>query len=499
MLMAYLTLATGLLISAVAIFYSVAGLISIFSAAPIAIIIMGTVLEVSKLVATVWIKQNWTVAPRLLKAYLLSAVAILMLITSMGIFGFLSKAHSDQTLVSGDVQSKIAVYDERIKTSKDNIEASRKALQQMDMAVDQVMSRSTTETGADKAVALRRTQAKERSRLQAEIAAEQKIITQQQELRAPIAAEVRKVEAEVGPIKYIASFIYGDNPDANVLEKAVTWVIILIVVVFDPLAVMLLLASQYSFGLLRRKDDVVPITQDMMDETNRLVKDVGVDLDNPLPDDLEEWFEHAHAVAKSIDNGTYQAPGYEPDDGPLTDDQIKQIREIAGIDLPTGEVIVKTSLFPDVEEEFPFKGKGLPPSMPLTASYMQPKEVDPVVETNPLAMDERPGDYVELPETTITHTANGMIIEDSAGTQEIPTYNLAELKNMIDQYGYTIENGTAKIHGVEVPESVLASLLDAGYVQNEEQKESGQWSKILNKAITEEEYLKAVRQNNKEA
>ena len=136
-----------------------------------------------------------------------TAVIVLMLITSMGIFGFLSKAHSDQSLVSGDVMSKIAVYDEKIKTAKDNIDANRKALKQMDEAVDQVMARSTTEGGADKAVAIRRGQAKERARLQAEIASEQKIVAQQQELRAPIAAEVRKVEAEVGPIKYIAAFV----------------------------------------------------------------------------------------------------------------------------------------------------------------------------------------------------------------------------------------------------------------------------------------------------
>jgi hypothetical protein len=260
--MAYLTLITGLLISAVAIFYSVAGLTSIFSAAPLAIIIMGTTLEVAKLVATVWLKQNWEIAPRLLKGYLLSAVAILMFITSMGIFGFLSKAHSDQTLVSGDVQSKIAVYDERIKTEKDNIEAARRALTQMDAAVDQTIARSTTEAGAGRAAQLRRQQAKERTQLQKEIADSQKRISALNEERAPIAAEVRKVEAEVGPIKYIASFIYGENPDANLLEKAVTWVIILIVIVFDPLAVMLLLASQYSFGLLKRKpEEVEPETE----------------------------------------------------------------------------------------------------------------------------------------------------------------------------------------------------------------------------------------------
>jgi hypothetical protein len=171
----------------------------------------------------------------------------------MGIFGFLSKAHSDQGLVSGDVQSKIAVYDEQIQTARDNIDANRKALKQMDEAVDQVMGRSIDEKGADKAVALRRAQARERNRLQTEIATEQKTISRISAERAPIAAEVRKVEAEVGPLKYIAKLIYGDSTDTNLLEKAVTWVIILIVLVFDPLAVLLLLASQMSFQWARKE------------------------------------------------------------------------------------------------------------------------------------------------------------------------------------------------------------------------------------------------------
>jgi hypothetical protein len=266
---AWSTLISGLTVSAVAIYYSVAGLVAIFSAAVIPIIVMGVALEISKLAGTVWLKQNWTRAPYFIRAYLLAAIAILMLITSMGIFGFLSKAHSDQSLVSGDVQSRIAIYDEKIKTAKDNIEANRKALRQMDEAVDQVMGRSQDEKGADKAVQLRRNQQKERARLQSEIAAEQKIVSAVSEERAPIAAEVRKVEAEVGPIKYIANFIYGDNPDANILEKAVTWVIIIIVVVFDPLAVILLLASQYSFQWFRKQEEetlVVAETETALEE-----------------------------------------------------------------------------------------------------------------------------------------------------------------------------------------------------------------------------------------
>ena len=284
-LIAYLTLFSGLTISAVAVWYSVAGLVAIFAAAVMPIVIMGIALEVSKLVATVWLKLNWQRAPIFIRTYLLTAIIILMIITSMGIFGFLSKAHSDNSLVSGDVQSRIAIYDEKIKTEKENIEANRKALKQMDEGVDQVLGRSTDEKGADKAVALRRAQQKERTRLQNEISQSQKSIAELNEARAPIAAEVRKVEAEVGPIKYIANFIYGDNPEANVLEKAVTWVIIIIVVVFDPLAVILLLASQYSFQWFRK-------AQEQEEETKE--------------QDVENFFTRGKLVARGLDSDEEQ-------------------------------------------------------------------------------------------------------------------------------------------------------------------------------------------------
>jgi hypothetical protein len=263
MILAWLLLLTGLTISAVAIYYSVVGLTAIFSAAVIPIIIMGSALEVGKLVCASWLKANWERAPRFMKYYMITAVLVLMVITSMGIFGFLSKAHNDQNLVSGDVQSKIAIYDEKIKTAKDNIDANRKALKQMDEAVDQVMGRSSDEKGAEKAVAIRKSQQKERARLQAEITSEQKTISQLSEERAPIAAEVRKVEAEVGPIKYIAKFIYGEHgADENFLEKAVTWIIVLIVVVFDPLAVIMLLAAQMTFGWRNENSDEGKLIQD---------------------------------------------------------------------------------------------------------------------------------------------------------------------------------------------------------------------------------------------
>jgi hypothetical protein len=299
MFLSYFTLLTALSLSMVAAWYSILGLTAIFASAVIPIVIMGTILEVAKVTVTVWLHEYWHRCRLLMKMYLVPAVVMLMVITSMGIFGFLSKAHSDQSLVSGDVLSKIAIYDEKIKTQKDNIEANRKALKQMDEGVDQVLGRSTDEKGADKAVALRKAQQKERSRLQNEILQSQKSIAELTDARAPIAAEVRKVEAEVGPIKYIAAFIYGDNPDANLLERAVRWVIIILVVVFDPLAIMMVLAATESLKWERERR-------------------------------LE--------------------PAYEADDGPLSEEQIEQLRKIAELEQPTGETVAVSKLFDDPGE-----------------------------------------------------------------------------------------------------------------------------------------------------
>ena len=261
MLLSYWILFVALALSTVAAWYSIIGLTAIFASAVVPIVIMGSILEVAKVSVTVWLHEYWDRCRLAMKVYLVPAVAMLMLITSMGIFGFLSKAHSDQSLVSGDVLAKISVYDEKIKTEKDNIDANRRALKQLDEAVDQVMGRSTDEKGADKAVAIRRSQQAERGRLLKEIAESQKRITALNEERAPIAAEVRKVEAEVGPIKYIAALVYGDNPDANLLERAVRWVIIILVVVFDPLAITMVLAATESIKWERRSKNSTPPEQ----------------------------------------------------------------------------------------------------------------------------------------------------------------------------------------------------------------------------------------------
>ena len=255
MLFALITLLSALSLSAIAAYYSVIGLMAIFSASPIPIAIMGGALEFSKLIAASWAYKNWQIAPRFLKYYFTLAVIILMFITSLGIFGYLSKAHSDQNLVSGDVGANIALIDEKIKVERYNIDANRKSIKQMDDAVDQVMVRSTDEKGADKASNLRKAQQKERGRLLNEIETYNKRISSLNEERAPIASEIRKVEAEVGPIKYIAALMYDDTVDSNLLDKAVRFVIILLVVVFDPLAVLLVIAGNFSLRQIAKEKE----------------------------------------------------------------------------------------------------------------------------------------------------------------------------------------------------------------------------------------------------
>ena len=160
------TLLVALSLSTIAAWYSIIGLTAIFAGAVVPIIIMGSVLELAKITTTVWLRKYWKRCTWIMKVYLVPAVIALAVLTSMGIFGFLSKAHMDQGLAGGDSIAKVQILDEKIKTAKDNIEANRKALKQMDEAVDQVMARSDSEKGAEKAVSIRRGQAKERVRLQ---------------------------------------------------------------------------------------------------------------------------------------------------------------------------------------------------------------------------------------------------------------------------------------------------------------------------------------------
>ena len=246
--MIFLTFLTAIALSAVAAYYSVIGLAEIFPGSFWPVVIMGAVLESSKLVTVSWLYRNWHHTGFLLKGYLSVAVTILMLITSMGIFGYLSKAHLEHSSDTSPLQSKVELLQEKIRVERETIEESRKELKQLDAIVDQTVGRSTDEKGLLQAQALRRTQQKDRNRLVSQIEQSQKSIAGNQEVLAPLSVELKKAEADLGPIKYVAALAYGEEAGVGVVEKAVRLVIGLIIVVFDPLAILLLIAGNISLA-----------------------------------------------------------------------------------------------------------------------------------------------------------------------------------------------------------------------------------------------------------
>jgi len=245
-LISYLTLFSGLSISAVAIYYSICGLVSIFPGAVTSIIVMGAVLEISKLVATIWLKRFWNIAPIIIKIYVTTAIIILMAITSLGIYGFLARANMEQSANTGDIQDKIEIINEKMKIQNDIISSAEKSLSQLDTAVDQSISRTNNERGVQRSVNIRKAQKSERDYLLNSINGARKEISSLRDEKAPFTIQARKKSVEFGPIKSIAGLFFDDN-DKN-LESAVRYVIMFIVIVFDPLAVVLLLCSQYSFS-----------------------------------------------------------------------------------------------------------------------------------------------------------------------------------------------------------------------------------------------------------
>jgi hypothetical protein len=260
MLFGILTLLVGLAISVVAAWYSIVGLMAIFAAAKIPIAIMGAVLEVGKLLTASWLYQFWDKTNTLLKSYFTIAVVVLMFITSMGIFGFLSKAHMDQTLTVGDNSLLIERIDRKIEREKVKITDAETVVAQLDKTV-QVLIDYDRIRGESGAIAVRESQNEERATLSNIIdQAYSKIDTLSVE-KLELDKEQLELEAEVGPIKYIAAFIYGDELDKTLLERAVRWIIITIIFVFDPLAVLLIVAANMTLKEAMNKPKKVKITK----------------------------------------------------------------------------------------------------------------------------------------------------------------------------------------------------------------------------------------------
>ena len=243
--MIFLTFLTALALSAVSAYFSVVGMASIFPGAYWPIILMFSIIEVAKVVTISWTYRNWDNAPHSLKYPFICGVVVLMMFTSMGIFGFLSKAHLEHSADVGPIVDKVALIDEKIRIEKDNINEYRKNIKQLDDTVDQIMGRSDSERGAENSYRIRKTQSKERNELASNIESSQKHLNELNEEKAPYSNQLRKAESDFGPIKYVAELIYGSD-DRSIIDKAVRLLIIMIVSVFDPLAVLLLIAANYS-------------------------------------------------------------------------------------------------------------------------------------------------------------------------------------------------------------------------------------------------------------
>ena len=248
MILALFTLLTALAISAVAAFYSIVGLMAIFSTSALSIAVMGIVLEIGKLVTASWLYQNWKRVPFLLKSYLTIAVIVLMFITSMGIFGYLSKAHIDQGKGVAEIYLKVERVDNRIQTQRNTILRYEKQLINLDTALNKYLDLGAVSKG----LAKRDEQEPERKELVNLINKAQERIDLLLEERGEYQLQINSFEVEIGPIKYISAIIYGDKA-LDYIDTAVRAVILILVFVFDPLAVLLLVSANMSFAEYNEK------------------------------------------------------------------------------------------------------------------------------------------------------------------------------------------------------------------------------------------------------
>tara|TARA_X000001036_G_C20582496_1_gene767335 strand:- start:68 stop:1111 length:1044 start_codon:yes stop_codon:yes gene_type:complete len=249
MFLTYLTLISGISLSIIAAGYSIIGLAALFAGATTAIYAMGGALEVAKLVMASWLYNNWKspLLPKSIKYYLTSAVVILIFITSVGIFGFLSKAHLDQVVPENNNALQIQIIDEQIEQRQNTISRSQTQLEKMDeLVINTTEETSWFSSSSQRAIDERNNQREERLLLEKTIDESLNKINELSDKKAGIRTEQLKLEADLGPIKYVAEFIYGDEAE-NHFDKAVRIIIIILIFVFDPVAVLMLISANISF------------------------------------------------------------------------------------------------------------------------------------------------------------------------------------------------------------------------------------------------------------
>jgi hypothetical protein len=324
--MIILTLLSALLLSGIAAYYSIIGLAAIFTGAFWPIVFMGSVLEMSKLVTASWLYRNWKTCPLLLKSYLTTAVVILMIITSMGIFGFLSKAHIDSTMEAGVNSVEIRTLNQQEKIAKERL----------DYLLKRAGNPETASANVDR-----------------QIQQTQKELTDINKRKLPLLKEENKLIAEVGPIKYIGDMIYGTE-DTNGIDKAVRLVILLIMVVFDPLAVLLLIAANMS--LEQRKSNTTK-----KEEIIALVPDVPVFTEKKPDEEKEELKDDRVEIPKNNITSIDESDKKEIIIDPISGETIPPItvHVAPGVYMEFHETEPAKKLEPkyDYEEEFAFKEK----------------------------------------------------------------------------------------------------------------------------------------------
>ena len=238
-----ITFFSAISISIIAAGYSIVGLATLFAGAVVPIIAMGSALEVGKLVAASWLYNNWRnpLVPQSIKAYLTMAVIALIFITSMGIFGFLSKAHLDQVRPVSSNEIKIELVTNQIERQQIVIDRSQKTLTLLDQTLEKYIDLEYVTRGLKE----REKQKPERDALTLALNEASDKIGELTLKKSELSLEQDRIEAEVGPIKYIAELIYGEGAKDH-FDEAVRWVIIVLIFVFDPLAVLLLIAANIS-------------------------------------------------------------------------------------------------------------------------------------------------------------------------------------------------------------------------------------------------------------
>jgi hypothetical protein len=341
-----ITFLSAISISVIAAGYSIVGLSTLFSGAVVPIIAMGSALEVGKLVAASWLYNNWRnkLVPYTIKMYLTFAVVVLIFITSMGIFGFLSKAHLDQVQPVSSNNIKIELIDKQITQQQIIIDRSQKTLDQLDKALDKYIDMEYVTRGLKE----RKKQEEERTLLTTAINEASDKISNLTLKKSELALEQDKIEAEVGPIKYIAELIYGENAKDH-FDKAVRWVIIVLIFVFDPLAVLLLIAANISLRSRKvaKEEDETKIKKDYEKEaTNAKARAKRVRDNNKV---YKDFFKKLGS--RDLKNRDYESffrnmgaeemkkLGLDPDEIRLKLDQIMEWNE-----LPTEKTINKRYL-----------------------------------------------------------------------------------------------------------------------------------------------------------